>query len=79
MALREIVPFVPTNVIEYEPIGVPELVEIVNLPAKVGIPLAWLRMAVSPVAAGEAEDDRLTDWVVPLTRETVTVAVVPPP
>ncbi len=79
MALREIVPFVPSTVIEYEPVGVLELVEIVSLLAKVGLLLAGLRVEVSPVAAGDTEEDRLTDWVVPLTSETVTVAVVPAP
>jgi hypothetical protein len=79
VALREIVPFVPTTAIEYEPVGVLELVEIVNSLAKVGMLLAGLRVEVSPIATGETEDDRLTDWVVPLTSETVTVAVVPAP
>jgi len=79
VALREIVPFVPSIVIEYEPVGVLELVEIVNLLVKVGMLLAGLRVEVSPIATGETADDRLTDWVVPLTSETVTVAVVPAP
>ncbi len=44
----------------------------------VGLPLVGLTLAVRPVAAGE-EVVRLTACVVPLTRETVTVEVVPLP
>lgn len=56
-----------------------EVVEIDNVLVKVGFPLAGLTVAVSPVALGEIDVDRLTDWEVPLTRETVTVAEVPLP
>lgn len=45
----------------------------------VGLPLVGFTLAVSPVAAGEIEVDKLTGCVVPLTRETVTVEVVPLP
>ena len=46
---------------------------------KVGLPLVGFTLAVSPVAVGEIEVVRLTACVVPLTRETVTVEVVPLP
>jgi len=46
---------------------------------KVGLPLVGLTLAVNPVAVGVIEVVRLTACVVPLTRETVTVEVVPLP
>jgi len=46
---------------------------------KVGLPLVGFTLAVSPVAAGEIESVKLTACVMPLTRETVTVEVVPLP
>ena len=63
----------------YDPVCVTEVVEIERVLVKVGLPLVGLTLAVSPVAAGEIEVVRLTDCVVPLTRETVTVDVVPLP
>ncbi len=51
------------------------VVVIVSVPVNVGLPLVGLTPTVSPVTVGETEADRLTDCVVPLTSETVTVAV----
>ena len=45
----------------------------------VGLPLVGLTLAVNPVAVGEIDVARFTVCVVPLTRETVTVDVVPLP
>lgn len=45
----------------------------------VGLPLVGFTLAVNPVAEGEIVVDKLTGCVVPLTRETVTVEVVPLP
>lgn len=55
------------------------VVEIERVLVNVGLPFVGLTLAVSPVAAGEIEVVRLTDCVVPLTRETVAVDVVPLP
>ena len=65
--------------IVYDPVGVAAVVEMVRVLVKVGLPLVGFTDAVSPVAVGEIEVDKLTDCVVPLTRETVTVDVVPLP
>ena len=67
------------TVIVYDPVGVAEVVEIERVLVKVGLPLVGLTLAVSPVAVGEIEVVRVTVCVVPLTRETVTVEVVPLP
>ena len=61
----------------YDPVGVADVVEIERVLVKVGLPLVGFTLAVSPVAVGEMEVVRLTDCVVPLTRDTVTVEVVP--
>lgn len=72
-------PLTPVTVIVYEPAGVDVVVEIVNVLVNVGLPLVGFTVAVSPVAVGEIDVDKVTDCVVPLTRETVTVEVVPLP
>ncbi len=77
MALCDRVPDVPVTVIVYDPVGVVVVVEIVRVLVKVGFPLVGFSEVVGPfVTDGETEDDRLTDCVVPLMRETVTVEVV---
>jgi hypothetical protein len=45
----------------------------------VGFPLVGFTVAVRPVAEGLMLVLSETDWVVPLTRLTVTVEVVPDP
>jgi hypothetical protein len=45
----------------------------------VGFPLVGFTVAVRPVAGGLMLVVSETDWVVPLTRLTVTVEVVPDP
>jgi hypothetical protein len=69
------VPLVPVTVTVYAPVGVLAVVVIVSVLVNVGLPLVGLTPTVSPVAVGETEAERLTDCVVPLTSETVTVAV----
>lgn len=69
----------PVTVTVYDPVGVAEVVEMDNVLVKVGLPLVGLTPTVSPVAVGETLADNVTDWVVPLTSETVTVDVVPLP
>ena len=44
-----------------------------------GFPLVGLTVAVRPVAVGLTLVLSETDWVVPLTKPTVTVEVVPDP
>ena len=63
----------------YEPVGVLALVEIVNVLVNVGDPLVGFTVAVSPVAVGLMLVLSETVWLVPLTRLTVTVEVVPDP
>lgn len=63
----------------YDPVGVADVVEMERVLVNVGLPLVGVTLAVSPVAVGEIEVDKLTGCVVPLTRETVTVEVVPLP
>ena len=63
----------------YDPVGVADVVEIDRVLAKVGLPLVGLTDAVSPVAVGEMDVERLTVCEVPLTRDTATVDVVPLP
>lgn len=46
---------------------------------KVGLPLVGLRLVDMVGSDGDTEDARLTDWVVPLTRETVIVEDALPP
>ena len=65
--------------IVYDPVGVLDVVDIVSVLVNVGLPLVGFTVAVNPVADGEIEVDRLTDCVAPLTRDTVTVEVVPLP
>lgn len=67
-------PPVPVTVTVYDPVGVLAVVNIVNVLVNVGLPLVGLTLAVGP--AGETDVERLTDCVVPLKSETVTVAVV---
>jgi len=45
----------------------------------VGVPLVGFTLAVRPVADGLILVLSETDWLVPLTRLTVTVEVVPDP
>jgi hypothetical protein len=52
------------------------VVVIVNVLVYVGFPLVGFTPTVNPIVVGETLAVRLTDWVVPLTRDTVTVAVV---
>jgi hypothetical protein len=52
------------------------VVDIVRILVYVGFPLVGFTPTVNPVAVGETDAERLTDCVVPLTRDTVTVAVV---
>lgn len=59
----------------YDPVGVFAAVAIVNVLVNVGLPLVGLTLALNPVAEGEMDVERLTDCVVPLNSETVTVAV----
>lgn len=63
----------------YDPVGVADVVDMERVLVNVGLPLVGLTDAVSPVAVGEIDVDRLTACEVPLTRETVTVDVVPLP
>lgn len=72
-ALWDRFPLVPVIVIVYVPVGVLVVVEIVNWLVKVGIPFVGFSPVVSPVADGEIDADKLTGWVVPLSRLTVTV------
>lgn len=68
-------PPVPVTVTVYDPVGVAVVVDIVNVLVYVGLPLVGFTPTVSPVAVGETDAERLTDCVVPLRSETVTVAV----
>jgi hypothetical protein len=74
-----VLPEVPVIVIVYVVgvvlVVVVTLIELVN----VGLPLAGVKPTVMPVGVGEIEDERATDWVVPLSSVTVTVAEVLPP
>lgn len=65
--------------IVYDPVGVLDVVDIVSVLVNVGLPLVGFTVAVNPVTDGETDVVRLTDWVAPLTRDTVTVEVVPLP
>ena len=55
------------------------MVEIESVLVNVGLPLDGFTPTVNPVAVGDTVADRVTGWVVPLRRETVTVEVVPLP
>ena len=55
------------------------VVEIVSVLVNVGDPLVGLTLAVRPVADGLMLVLSETDCVIPLTRLTVTVDVVPDP
>ena len=79
MALWDKDPLVPVTVIEYDPAGVLVVVEIVSVLVYVGVPLVGFTVAVRPVAAGLMLVLSVTVAVVPLTRLTVTVEVVPDP
>jgi hypothetical protein len=72
-------PLVPVTVMVYDPAGVLVVVEIDNVLVKVGVPLVGFTVAVRPVADGLMLVLSDTDWLVPLTRPTVTVEVVPDP
>jgi len=63
----------------YDPVGVPAVVEIVSVLVYVGLPLVGFNVAVRPVAVGLMLAVSETVWLVPLTRPTVTVDVVPDP
>jgi len=61
----------------YEPDGVLAVVDTVMVPVYVGLPLVGLKLTPgAPDGDGLIEDESVTAWDVPLTRETVTVAVV---
>ncbi len=79
MALWDKDPLVPVTAIEYDPAGVLAVVEIVSVLVYVGVPLVGFTVAVRPAADGLILVLSETDWVVPLTRLTVTVEVVPEP
>ena len=53
--------------------------EMDNVLVKVGLPLDGFTPTVSPGPVGETVAERVTSCVVPLTRVTVTVEVVPLP
>jgi hypothetical protein len=72
-------PLVPVTVMVYDPVGVLAAVEIVNVLVYVGVPLVGFTVAVRPVAVGLMLVLSVTVWLVPLTRLTVTVEVVPDP
>jgi hypothetical protein len=55
------------------------VVEIVNVLVYVGVPLVGFTVAVSPAVDGLMLVLSETVWLVPLTRLTVTVDVVPDP
>jgi hypothetical protein len=63
----------------YDPVGVFVAVEIVNVLVYVGVPLVGLTVAVRPAAVGLMLVLSETVVLVPLTRLTVTVDVVPEP
>jgi hypothetical protein len=73
--LWDSVPLVPVIVTVYDPVGVLAVVDVVNVLVNVGVPLVGLTLAVRPAAPGEMLVLRETDWLVPVTRLTVTVAV----
>ena len=74
MQVRVRPPPVPVIVIVWNPVGVPELVTIVSVELKLGVPEDELKEADrSP------EADRLTVLLNPAIEETETVAVVKPP
>ena len=55
------------------------MVEIVNVLVYVGVPLVGFTVAVRPAVDGLTVVLSETVWLVPLTRPTVTVDVVPDP
>jgi hypothetical protein len=63
----------------YDPVGVLVMVEIVNVLVYVGVPLVGFTVAVRPAAVGLMLVLSETVVLVPLTRLTVTVEVVPDP
>jgi hypothetical protein len=79
VALWDKDPLAPVTVIEYGPAGVLVVVEIVSVLVYVGVPLVGFTVAVRPVADGLMLVVSETVAVVPLTRLTVTVEVVPVP
>ena len=60
----------------YDPVGVLAVVDTVNVLVYVGDPLFGFTLAARSVPDGEILVIKETDWLVPLTRLTVTVAVL---
>ncbi len=75
--LWTVVPLVPVIVMGYVPVGVVAELVTVSVLVKGGVPLVGLSEAVIPDPGWEAVS--VTVWEVPLTKLTVTLAVLLPP
>jgi hypothetical protein len=68
----------PVTTILYDPVGVPADVAIVKIAEKVGEPVEGLNEHEAP-AGNPLLQNRLTGWVVPLTRVTMMKLLPEPP